>query len=244
MKMLKVEKVSKTFGGLHALSDVTLIVQKGTILGLIGSNGSGKSTLVNVITGVLKPDDGHVFLGDVEITGWSPESITRLGIARTYQTARIFSEPTVMENIEASVMTAKYRQFSVDQEVELLLQRLSLSSWAYTKSKVLPYGTQRRLEIARALGSHPEFLLLDEPAAGLNDEESNDMLKVINGIREDPELGCGILIIDHDLRLIMRLCDYVHVLNEGQTIAEGLPNDVRHNSAVINSYLGSSENID
>src|SRR4030065_2600003 len=108
MKMLKVEKVSKTFGGLHALSDVTLIVQKGTILGLIGSNGSGKSTLVNVITGVLKPDDGHVFLGDVEITGWSPERITRLGIARNYQTVRNFSELTVMENIEASVMTSKY----------------------------------------------------------------------------------------------------------------------------------------
>lgn len=241
MSILRVENITKTFGGLRALSEVSLQVPRQVILGLIGPNGSGKTTLLNVITGVLRPDQGRVFVGDVEVTGWEPDRIASLGVGRTFQTARTFAALSVQENIEAAVMTAPNRQRPVDEQVGHLLERLNLSQWAATRASVLPYGVQRRLEMARALGIRPQFLLLDEPAAGLNDEESDDLLSVIMGIRSDPEFGCGILVIDHDLRLIMRLCDSIHVLNEGRTIAEGTPKEIRHNPAVIESYLGQSE---
>lgn len=241
MSVLRVEDISKTFAGLHALSDVSLELSDRTILGLIGPNGSGKTTLLNVITGVLSPDHGRVLVDDTDSTGWGPDRVAHLGIARTFQVARTFAGLSVQENIETAVTTAALPGLDVDQEVALLLERLGLMEWANSMASVLPYGIQRRLEIARALGIRPKFLLLDEPAAGLNDEESDKLLTVITDIRSDPDFGCAILIIDHDLRLIMRLCDSIHVLNEGKTIAEGTPKEIRSHPKVIESYLGSSE---
>jgi len=228
--------ISKRFGGVQALSGVTLELSESTILGLIGPNGSGKTTLVNIITGVLRPDAGQVFVGDIDATGWRPDHICRLGVGRTFQIARLFGSLTVRENVEVGVMARP--EVDVDDRVMHLLDRFSLTQWASTWVSDLPYGVERRLGIALALGIQPRFLLLDEPAAGLNEEESDQLLSMIRGIREDPEFRCGILIIDHDLRLIFRLCDSVHVLSEGKTIAEATPQEIRRNQAVIESYLG------
>jgi ABC-type branched-subunit amino acid transport system ATPase component len=228
--------ISKRFGGVQALSDVTLAVSEGTILGLIGPNGSGKTTLVNIITGVLRADAGQVFVGDIDATGWRPDDICRLGVGRTFQMARLFGSLTVRENVEVGVMARP--EANVDDRVTHLLDRFNLTQWTRTRVSDLPFGVERRLGIALALSVQPRFLLLDEPAAGLNDEESDQLLGMIRGIQKDPEFRCGILIIDHDLRLIFRLCDSVHVLTEGKTLAEATPEEIRHNQAVIESYLG------
>lgn len=239
MNGLRVIKVSKSFSGLQVLMKVTLTVPVGTIWGLIGPNGSGKTTLLNIISGVLPADSGEVWLGDTHITGLRSDRIARLGVARTFQTIRLFKGLTVAENVEAGVMAVESQ--GVDERVAALLARFDLTQWRSTPAGSLPYGIQRRLEIARALGTRPKILLLDEPAAGLNESESEALLAMIQGVRSDAEYGCGILIIDHDLRLIMRLCDQIHVLNEGQTIAEGTPQQVRQHPTVIEAYLGRQE---
>lgn len=236
---LRVVKVTKNFSGVQALSRVSLNVPEGSIWGLIGPNGSGKTTLLNVISGVLKPDEGEVWLGERNITGVRPDRIAHLGITRTFQTIRLFGRLSVRENVEASVTA--HAAGAIDDRVAALLERFGLARWASIPAASLAYGIQRRLEIARALGAQPKILLLDEPAAGLNEAESEALLEIIRGIRSDREYGCGILIIDHDLRLIMRLCDQIHVLNEGHTIAEGAPQEVRRHPTVIEAYLGQQE---
>ena len=235
-KALRVENLSKRFSGLQALSNVSMQLAKGKIMGLIGPNGSGKTTLINTISGVLHPEEGIIAFGGTDITGWNPDRIARLGLARTFQTARLFSSLTVIENLEVGIMAASGS--NIDGQVDELLERFGLERWAMDRAGTLAYGLQRRLEIARAVGSKPEFLLLDEPAAGLNEEESEQLLQLIRGLRETTSLACGILIVEHDLAMIMRLCDRVHVLNEGQTLAEGPPEDVRNNPAVVEAYMG------
>lgn len=235
-KILRVENLSKRFSGLQALSNVSTRLEKGEILGLIGPNGSGKTTLINAISGVLHPEEGTIAFGNTDITGWNPDRIAKLGLARTFQTARLFSSLTVTENLELGIMAAS--EGDIDGRVDELLGRFGLERWATDRAGNLAYGLQRRLEIARAVGSKPEFLLLDEPAAGLNEEESEQLLQLIRGLREPTSLACGVLIVEHDLAMIMRLCDRVHVLNEGQTLAEGPPGDVRNNPAVVEAYMG------
>ena len=234
--VLRVENLSKRFSGLQALNNVSIQLAKEKITGLIGPNGSGKTTLINTISGVLHPEEGSIVFGNTDITRWNPDRIARLGLARTFQTARLFSSLTVIENLELGIMAASGGD--IDGKVDELLDRFGLERWATDRAGTLAYGLQRRLEIARAVGSTPEFLLLDEPAAGLNEDESEQLLQLIRGLREPASLGCGILIVEHDLAMIMRLCDEVHVLNEGQTLAEGPPEDVRNNPAVIEAYMG------
>ena len=236
--ILTVDKISKRFEGLQALSAISLQLTEGHILGLIGPNGSGKSTLINIISGVLKPSAGRVTIDTVDVTGRQPHAIARRGLARTFQTARLFASLSVRENIQLSLMAAS--EENIDSKTEELMQRFGLNRWAAAEASTLAYGIQRRLEIARAVGVKPKFLLLDEPAAGLNEDESELLLQTISQLPAESNLGCGILIVEHNLGMIMRLCDRVHVLNEGQTIAEGPPEEVRKDTAVIEAYLGRS----
>lgn len=235
---LVIESLTKDFAGLRAVDDVTLAVQPGEILGLIGPNGSGKTTTINVITGLLNITSGRVQLGDVDITGWAPHRISRHGLARTFQVVRLFRDFTVRENVEVAAIAgngaSRGDAGAIASEV---LQLVGIEHLQHVRSSVLPQGEERRVEIARALATRPQFLLLDEPGAGLNDAEIEEFLPALQRIRN--QAGCGILIVDHDMRLIMNLCDRLHVLNYGRTIAEGTPQAVRNEPQVIEAYLGS-----
>lgn len=229
---LVVDSVTKTFAGLTALGDVSIALAPGEILGLMGPNGSGKSTLVNVISGVLAPDHGRVTVDGKDVTGHSSYTIAWAGVSRSFQTVRLFRALTVRDNIAAVVRGAG----KIDSRVDVLLERLRIPHLADEKAGSLAYGLQRRVEIARALATNPRYLLLDEPAAGLNDVESDDLEGIIRQVVG--EFGCGVLIIDHDIRLITRLCHRVHILSGGRTLAEGDPQIVRTNPDVVRAYLG------
>lgn len=237
-EQLLVERVCKSFNGLRALDDVTLSLSQGEILGLIGPNGSGKTTLINVISGLLPATSGKVSVRGAEITNLTAYRIARSGIARTFQTIRLFRELTVMENAEVAALGVRATRREARKRGVAALAEMSLEPYADSLAGTLPYGLQRRLEVARALAMDPTFILLDEPGAGLNEEECNDLLKVLGRIRERHNLG--MLVVEHDMRLIMRLCDRLHVLQSGRTIGEGTPAEVRENPAVIEAYLGRS----
>jgi branched-chain amino acid transport system ATP-binding protein len=226
--------VVKRFRGLHALDGVSLSVREGEIVGLIGPNGSGKTTLLNVASGVFEPTSGRVTIGDVDATGRKPHEVAGLGVGRTFQQIRLFAEMTVEENVEVGAVA---RGAERDQ-VSPLLDRLGLTGDRERFATTLPYGQQRRVEIARALAGRPRFLLLDEPAAGMNEAESDALLETIRRVRDDE--GCAVLVVDHDLRLIMRLCERIHVLAEGKTICEGTAQEVRRDPAVVQAYLGTA----
>ena len=219
---------------MRALDSVSLTVAEGEIVGLIGPNGSGKTTLLNVASGVLQPTAGHIRVGATDATGRKPHSFARLGVGRTFQQIRLFSDMTVRENVIVGAVARARSAGGVDD----LLERIGLLSVADRGAATLAYGLQRRVEIARALAGEPRFLLLDEPAAGMNETESDDLLATIRAVRE--ERGLGVLLVDHDLRLIMRLCERIHVLAEGRTICEGSPQDVRSDHGVIEAYLGTA----
>jgi branched-chain amino acid transport system ATP-binding protein len=235
---LCVENVTKDFVGLRALEDVSLTLNQGEIVGLIGPNGSGKTTLINVVTGFLKPSQGRITVGQTSITGWPPHQISRIGLARTFQTIKLFRGLSVLENVEVAAVSAGLSRRQARQQAMTVLERVGAARLADTLAGALPYGEERRIEIARALATHPTFLFLDEPAAGLNELESDALLEMLAAIPQ--ETGCGMLIVDHDMRLIMRLCHRLHVLNYGRTICEGTPDAIRCDPAVIAAYLGSA----
>jgi ABC-type branched-subunit amino acid transport system ATPase component len=233
--LLEVEDVRKHFRGLRALDGVSLTVKKGEILGLIGPNGSGKTTLLNVVSGVLRPTSGRVRIAGQVTSNLPVHRIAQLGVGRTFQQIRLFPQLSVAENVEVGAVARGLGREGIAR-MPRLLARTRLIDQAALPAGALAYGQQRRAEIARSLAGAPRLLLVDEPAAGMNEAESDALLDSLRAIRI--EEGCAMLIVDHDLRLIMRLCDRVHVLAEGKTIAEGTPAEVRRDPAVIAAYIG------
>jgi branched-chain amino acid transport system ATP-binding protein len=236
--VLSIHHVVKEFVGLRALDDVSLELQQGEILGLIGPNGSGKTTLINVVTGLLSLTSGRIYLNNDDLSEAPPYKIARKGIARTYQTIRLFKDLTVQENIEVAAVSVGFSRAEARLQSEQTTEEFGLDRWVYHLAGVLPYGFERRVEIARALAMRPTFLMLDEPAAGLNEEEGDELLGLLSALPAKKDLG--MLIVDHDMRLIMRLCDRLHVLSYGRTIGEGTPEEVRRIPSVIQAYLGST----
>lgn len=248
--ILMLYSVHKSFGGVEAVRDLTLSICAGHIYGLIGPNGAGKTTVFNLITGVYPCDLGSIRMADKELTQLKPHQIVRLGLARTFQTIRLFANLTTWEHVRVgqsqSTRPGGRGIFSLDrahkkrlkEEAHRILDLLGLWEVRFRKASTLPYGIQRKVEIARALGMGPKLLLLDEPAAGLNIQETEDLLKTLGKIYE---LGITLLIIEHDMRVIMGLCRHIFVLNFGQKIAEGTPDQIRVNEQVIEAYLGKEE---
>jgi len=234
---LVVRDVTKKFFDLTAVDGVSFSLKKGEVLGLIGPNGSGKSTLINVITGVLPPTSGSVSVDGVPIAGKPQHEIARAGVARTFQHVELFAGLTVLENVVVGALNVHLSRRAATEDALALLDYFGLADLRDAPADSLPYGHERLLEIARALAMRPRYLFLDEPAAGLDESESSMLLRRLAVLPKERNLG--MLIVDHDMPLIMGLCDRIHVVNGGKTIAEGSPEEIRNNRAVREAYLGA-----
>ena len=238
MARLEVERVSKHFGGVYALRDVSLHCDSGEIVGLIGPNGAGKTTLLNVISAALPVDEGAVKLDGKRLDGTGPRNCALMGIGRTFQNIRLFGRLSVRQNIDvaySSALTHRKAQLK-GVTVDGLLDFMNLAAAQHRRARELPYGQQRRLEIARALALAPDFLLLDEPAAGMNEAESEVLIGSVRAVRD--QTGCGVIVIDHDLRFIMTVCERIHVMHMGELIAHGPPETIQKDPRVVEVYIG------
>ena len=250
-ELLKVDNESMVFVGLRAVSNLSMHIDEGELIGLIGPNGAGKTTAFNMITGVYTPTEGKVYFNGQQSSGKKSYQVTQMGMARTFQNIRLFSELSVIDNVkiaynmhvtynlaDAIVRDGKYlsEEEFITQKALDLLKIFHLEEEAHEVAKNLPYGKQRRLEIARALATEPKLLLLDEPAAGMNPQETKELMEMIRWIRK--EFNLSILLIEHDMGLVMGVCERIYVLEYGMKIAEGTPEEIKHNTRVIEAYLG------
>ena len=251
MAMLEVTSLGISFGGLRAVDELSMKIEKGGLVGLIGPNGAGKTTVFNMLTGVYRPTDGGIRLDGQNLVGKKPHEICKLGVARTFQNIRLFSNLTVLDNVKTGlhneityslaeslfhIGSYRKKERQMDERAMEMLGVFGLESVADYKAANLPYGKQRKLEIARALATDPKLLLLDEPAAGMNPNETGELMETIELVRK--KFGVTVLLIEHDMKLVSGICEYLYVLNFGRLLAEGTPSEVLQNPEVVTAYLG------